>query len=166
MSTGIIIWSKKAVSQKTILLDIVDAAFLSNIGFYRSNFQNFKFSEFQNKENTEIGFFAKTDGHRNMIFYISTINKLESNAYDNEYWVDMKFKHMYGEIIQFSGLYRLAVSDDFDSEATFYFSYNYLKRNKKQIITYCDYLIDWESMKEYKRTGYKINWYLGNNKEE
>ncbi len=73
---------------------------------------------------------------------------------------------MYGEIIQFSGLYRLAVSDDFDSEATFYFSYNYLKRNKKQIITYCDYLIDWESMKEYKRTGYKINWYLGNNKEE
>lgn len=157
MADGIAIWSKKPVQQKKILLDMVLAAYEANIPF---NCEGNIAYEFEGQQKIYPNQFTLTKIKGEEVdFMIFHISNYEEQKYGIENWENVNFINHFGNQITFPLLYRITVSEDMDNELTFHFSYHYLQLNKEHVISFSDYLVDWDLINAVYKFGFKENWY-------
>lgn len=157
MADGIVIWSNKPVDQKNILLDMVEAAYESNLPFNCEGSKTYEYNgikkiypdQFTIKKN-------KYEWRTSMIFHICNY---EEQKFGIGKWENVRLISSDGDNIIFPELYRIAVSEDSDNEMTFNFSYHYLKLNKAHIISISDYIVDWNLINAVYKYGFNENWY-------
>ncbi len=156
MGMGLIIWSKKPVHQKETLLGMVEAAYDGCLQFQLQGYRKYVANDSTLYNPGQFVLQNDNPNHTPMIFHICNLEEQQNGICK---WEDTKFINIKNKTIIEPLLYRLAVSEDLDNEMTFYFSYHYLKKHKKQLLSMSDYLIDWSMISKAFKEGYTENWY-------
>ncbi|MFZ4544658.1 MAG: hypothetical protein ACOYOA_11445 [Saprospiraceae bacterium] len=156
MAVGIVLWSKKPVHHKKMLMKMVEASYESDIPFYCHGVLSYMNKGKKKFYPNQFTLMHKDEKSIFMIFHICPIEEQKNGLCK---CIDAKFTLLDESKIAFPELYQLAASENMDNEMTFYFSYHYLKKNKDHIISFYDYLIDWELINHAHKNGFEEDWY-------